>query len=1023
MPPTPDAGRRRAARRRVTRPPALAIITAVILACITTAGAAVPAPAATSPQVVLSSEDKLNSAELVTDLPKGVPAPPPIAAKSYLLAEMQTGKVLVAKNAHQPYLPASTMKLLTAQVLAPQIPDEQRIRTTLSDAQVDGTRVGMIPNREYTARELFQSLLMGSANDAAEALARTGPGGSPKTIEKMNERAGKLGTKNTVAKTPHGLDAPGQKTSAYDLVTILRGALENPKVAQILTMQRFTFPGDSGKPGFEVASQNKLLWNYPGALGGKDGFTDAAGHTYVGAVKRGNRTYAIAFMAARTNDWKPSAKLLDWAFAHGDKVGSVGSLPSPPEAKPTAPGQSPTAPSSNQPRTIAESPPPTTAGFALMDFSDPTTLIIAAASVIILLIVVLRIRKLRKDSRRQDTRKRRPSRVPDKRYDDYDDDGDRPARSSRRDSDSAPGRRGRADSRASAQGRRRSREDDEYDYEDPPTSRAGRRHDSELEPAGRRDRRGPGRRDSYDRAESGALGEVPQSRRDRRGPGRRDSYDRAESGALGEVPQSRRDRRGPGRRDSYDRAESGALDQTRDRPAPERPSSERRAPERPAPGRPAPTGPPPASSPELEDTSFMTRPEFGWDSPPGSPPPSSAPPAAPNGNAPSAGPAYGAAPLYGSPAQATPAPPATASAGSSGFDWNSLSSPSPAATPPAEPRRTPYDWAAEQSSTASATDSSSSPYTPSAYGSPYGSGSSNGYGSDTSYGSSASSSSSSAYGTSSTSSSYGTSSSDSPYGTAYGAGSGNGYSSEAAYGSSAPASPAPPATASAGSSSFDWNSPSSPSPAATPPAEARSVPYDWATDQNTSPDSRSHGYSAASPPTSSTPISSADQASSTRSMRRTPSSGDHFDWATPSPPPKAPPTQQNRYDRAVSEALPQHDGAPERGSNTYGFTIGERAPSGVPAEPERRDSYGGWSPSDSSSRSTGQEPYDQQDSITQTRAMRFPDQGADSMPPSRRDRRSPGQYDDDHAPQTRRERYGQEESRSSAKSRSRRHRS
>ncbi|WP_074788485.1 serine hydrolase [Austwickia chelonae] len=960
---------------------------------------------------MLPSEDKLNSADLVTDLPKGVPAPPPIAAKSYILAEMETGKVLVGKKAHQPYLPASTMKLLTAQVLAPQIPDELKIRTTPSDAQVDGTRVGMVPNREYTARELFQSLLMGSANDAAEALARTGPGGLPKTLEKMNERAGKLGTKNTVAKTPHGLDAPGQKTSAYDLVTILRGALENPKIAQILTMQRFTFPGDSGKPGFEVASQNKLLWNYPGALGGKDGFTDAAGHTYVGAVKRGNRTYAIAFMAARTNDWKPSAKLLDWAFAHGDKVGSVGSLPSAAEAKPTAPGKPPTTPSSHQPRTVAESPPPSTAGFALMNFSDPTTLIIAAASVIILLIVVLRIRKLRKDSRRQDVRKRRTSRVPDKRYDDYDDEDDRPARSSRRDADNASGRRGRADSRSSSQGRRRSREDDDYDYDDAPPSRKGRRQDDDLEPAGRRDRRGGGRRDAYDRAESGALGEVPQSRRDRRGGGRRDAYDRAESGALGEVPQSRRDRRTPGRRDAYDRAESGALDQTRDRPAPERPSSERRAPERPAPGRPAPTGPAPSSSPELEDTSFMTRPEFGWDSPPGATPPGAPAAAPPAGNPPSNAPAYGAAPLYGAPSPSTPAPAPAGSSAPGGFDWNSPSGPPTETTP-----RAPYDWAAEQGAAKNSPDSSGSAYGTDTYGSSsYGTAPAGGYGTDSPYGAPGPQSSGNTYGATGSPAPYGASGHDSSY-ASYGTTPGGGYGTDSPYGSST-STPAPPGSSAPGG--FDWNSPSGPPTETTPRA-----PYDWAAEQNASSDNRGRGYGAASPATSSTPISSADQASSTRSMRRTPSSGDHFDWATPGPPPKAPPTQQNRYDRAVSEALPQPDATPDRSRNTYGFTIGEGSATGAPATPpERRDPYG-WSPSDSPSRSGGQSPYDQQDGLTQTRAMRFPDQGADAMPPSRRDRRAPGRYDgDDRAPQTRRERYGQEESRSSTKSRSRRHRS
>ena len=99
----------------------------------------------------------------------------------------------------------------------------------------------MVPGREYTADQLFHALLMGSANDAGEALARAN-GGLENTLTQMSERAAQLGAKDTVPKTPHGLDADGQQTTAYDLVAILRGALDTPAVAQILTTQTYPFP-------------------------------------------------------------------------------------------------------------------------------------------------------------------------------------------------------------------------------------------------------------------------------------------------------------------------------------------------------------------------------------------------------------------------------------------------------------------------------------------------------------------------------------------------------------------------------------------------------------------------------------------------------------------------------------------------------------------------------------------------------------------------------------------------------------
>lgn len=379
---------------------------------------------------IAPAEDRLGDPGVVADVPSEVKAPPELPAASYLLADLGSGDVLVGKAAHEAHLPASTMKLLTAQTLLPRMDGNLKTRATDSDARVDGTRVGMVPGREYTADQLFHALLMGSANDAAEALARAN-GGLEQSLKQMSDRAAQLGAKDTVPRSPHGLDAEGQQTSAYDLVAILRGALDTPKVAEILTTQTYPFPkyqpveqpsssasasgaeteapsaAPNGGPSLagtqQVASQNKLLWNYEGTIGGKDGYTDAAGHTFVGAVRRGDKTYAVAFMGAKSNDWRPMAGLLDWAFANGSKAKAVGKLPgaASPVAAPVA------APAANV-ATGAEVAPAGGLLAAIVGFFLTVLKVLAwTVAILAVAVVALRVRKLRRDARRRELRRQR----------------------------------------------------------------------------------------------------------------------------------------------------------------------------------------------------------------------------------------------------------------------------------------------------------------------------------------------------------------------------------------------------------------------------------------------------------------------------------------------------------------------------------------------------------------------------------------------------------------------------------------
>jgi serine-type D-Ala-D-Ala carboxypeptidase (penicillin-binding protein 5/6) len=296
--------------------------------------AAVPAAPAGSPAPV--GGPQLSRPGVIVNLAPGVPAPPAVPARAWVLADMTTGTIVAARAPHARLLPASTLKTLTALTLIPTVPADRRIVATDADVRADGTRVGMLTGSSYTAGQLFQGLLMASGNDAAYALARVGggAGGVRQTLRAMNARAAQLGAFDTVARDPAGLDRPGQSSSPYDLALIGRAAMQLPDFRRYVTTKSTSFPGGKGPDGkarraFLINNHNRLLYNYPGTIGIKNGYTLAAKQTFIGAASRGGHTYLVTEMAGTNGSWRPTAALLDWAFAHGAHVAPVGRLVQP----------------------------------------------------------------------------------------------------------------------------------------------------------------------------------------------------------------------------------------------------------------------------------------------------------------------------------------------------------------------------------------------------------------------------------------------------------------------------------------------------------------------------------------------------------------------------------------------------------------------------------------------------------------------------------------------------------------------
>jgi D-alanyl-D-alanine carboxypeptidase (penicillin-binding protein 5/6) len=269
--------------------------------------------------------DALSGCGVIT-APGTPPLPNDVSAEAWLVADLDTGDVIAAKDPHGRHRPASVIKVLVAMQAIRDLPIHKVVPGTAEDSAQEGTKVGVGENGFYSINDLLHGLLMYSGNDAAHALAAQ-LGGMDTALGKLNDLADKLGGHDTRVATPSGLDGPGMSTSAYDLGLFYRYAWQNPIFTDIVSTQSFDFPG-RGDAGYPIENDNKLLANYPGALGGKTGYTDDAGQTFVGAADRdGRRLVAVLLRGTRQPiaPWEQAAHLLDYGFSTppGTKVGTL----------------------------------------------------------------------------------------------------------------------------------------------------------------------------------------------------------------------------------------------------------------------------------------------------------------------------------------------------------------------------------------------------------------------------------------------------------------------------------------------------------------------------------------------------------------------------------------------------------------------------------------------------------------------------------------------------------------------------
>lgn len=284
---------------------------------------------------------------------RGAPeVPGDVTALSWLVADAGSGEVLAAHDAHRALPPASTLKILFALTVLPELPAGLRHTVTeeeLADIGTGSSLVGVKEHHTYQVADLWRGVFLSSGNDAVRVLAALG-GGWRATAGRMQARARALGAHDTHVVSPDGYDAPGQLSSAYDLTVFGRAGLENADLARYAATVEAEFP--AGGWTYGIRNTNRLLTGdgvtpYPGLIGIKNGYTSAAGNTLVAAARRDGRTLIVTVMNPQEGGslavYEEARSLLDWGFRAAGHVDAVASLPPSHPASPGAP-KSPPAP-------------------------------------------------------------------------------------------------------------------------------------------------------------------------------------------------------------------------------------------------------------------------------------------------------------------------------------------------------------------------------------------------------------------------------------------------------------------------------------------------------------------------------------------------------------------------------------------------------------------------------------------------------------------------------------------------------
>lgn len=250
--------------------------------------------------------------------------PPLITAKSAILFDANTGRVLFKKNEEERRAVASTQKLLTAYIAANAGDLTQMVTIKESDINCEPTKLYVRAGQQYSRSQLLHGLLIHSGNDAARALARDNAGSVADFAGRMNATMRSLGGYSSNFRNPNGLPAEGQFSTARDMARVARAVYREPVLREIMKQRYYTFRFSSGKTT-TWKNTNRVLRYYSFCNGMKTGYTVKSGHCLISSGSyNGKDVIAVVLGSTKARIWEESAGLL--AYGLGIPRGEMGTF-------------------------------------------------------------------------------------------------------------------------------------------------------------------------------------------------------------------------------------------------------------------------------------------------------------------------------------------------------------------------------------------------------------------------------------------------------------------------------------------------------------------------------------------------------------------------------------------------------------------------------------------------------------------------------------------------------------------------
>ncbi|MEH7085669.1 serine hydrolase [Neobacillus drentensis] len=239
---------------------------------------------------------------------------PNIVGKFGVAINATTGEILYSKNAHSKAYPASITKVLTATILDEQMKEGELLKVSSHAANQECLCLGLTAGEILSKQDAMKALLLVSANDVAVTIAENVAGSEEGFAELMNQRVKKWGLKNTHFVTPNGLHDPNHYTTPYDMAIITKEAIKHPNVLKVMTTRTTMI---------KTSKKEKTILNLfkfqriPYSITGKPGFTNAAQHTLMEYLKKGNKeVISVVMKTDKQSKYSDIQTMANYSFAH-----------------------------------------------------------------------------------------------------------------------------------------------------------------------------------------------------------------------------------------------------------------------------------------------------------------------------------------------------------------------------------------------------------------------------------------------------------------------------------------------------------------------------------------------------------------------------------------------------------------------------------------------------------------------------------------------------------------------------------